>query len=97
MLGIILTIIVVGTFFILFFKPKYNLKNKTVSEPEASTTAGFIEDTRDAFINPVYPFHVMQRTESGKIIPIYGDIGTFVAYSSVPENHWLHGFPHKKA
>jgi hypothetical protein len=34
---------------------------------------------------------------NGNIKPIYGDIGTFVAYSGVPENHWLHGFPHKKA
>jgi len=97
MIGIFVTILIVGAFFILFFKPKYNLKNKTVSEPQASTTAGFIEDTRDAFINPVYPFQVMQRDESGKILPIYGDIGTFVAYSSVPEDNWLHGFPHEKA
>jgi hypothetical protein len=97
MIGIFITILVVGAFFILFFKPKYNLKNKTVSEPKASTTAGFIEDTRHAFINPVYPFQVMQRDESGKIQPIYGDIGTFVAYSSVPEDNWLHGFPHEKA
>jgi hypothetical protein len=28
---------------------------------------------------------------------IYGDIGTFTGYSSVPEDHWLHGFPHEKA
>jgi hypothetical protein len=97
MFGIIVTILLVGAFFILFFKPGYNLKNKTVSEPEASTTAGFIEDTRDAFIHPAYPSPLIHRDETGKIEPIYGDIGTFVAYSSVPENHWLHGFPHKKA
>ena len=29
MLRIILTILLVGAFFILFFKPNYNLKNKT--------------------------------------------------------------------
>jgi hypothetical protein len=97
MFGIIVTILLVGAFFILFFKPGYNLKNKTVSKPEASTTAGFIEDTRDAFIHPAYPSPLIHRDETGKIEPIYGDIGTFVAYSSVPENHWLHGFPHKKA
>tara|TARA_R110002153_G_scaffold71922_1_gene188710 strand:+ start:2419 stop:2712 length:294 start_codon:yes stop_codon:yes gene_type:complete len=97
MLKILLTIVLVGAFFILFFKPKYNLKNKTVSEPEASTTAGFIEDTEDAFINPRYPTQLIKMDETGSIKPIYGDIGTFVAYSSIPEDNWLHGFPHKKA
>jgi len=83
MIKTILTILLVGTFFILFFKPKYNLKNKTVDEP--STTTGFIDDTyRGPFVDNFIP-------------PKYGDIGTFVAYSSVPENNWLHGFPHKKA
>lgn len=87
MFAIILTILLVGSFFILFFKPKYNLKNKTVvkEEEEPSTTAGFIEDTyRGPFVDNFIP-------------PKYGDIGTFVPYSSVPENHWLHGFPHKKS
>jgi hypothetical protein len=52
MLLTILTILLVGAFFILFFKPKYNLKNKTDStEVEASTTDGFVEDTDDAFIH----------------------------------------------
>ena len=97
MFRIILTILMVGAFFILFFKPKYNLKNKTVIEPEASTTAGFIEDTGDAFINPRYPTQLIKRDETGNIEPIYGDIGTFVAYSGIPEDNWLHGFPHKKA
>ena len=97
MFQIIVTIILVGAFFILFFKPSHNLKNKTVVENKASTTAGFIEDTRDAFINPRYPTQLINRDETGKIEPIYGDIGTFVAYSSVPEDNWLHGFPHEKA
>jgi hypothetical protein len=83
MITTILTILLVGAFFILFFKPRYNLKNKTVDEP--STTAGFIDDTyRGPFVDNFIP-------------PKYGDVGTFVAYSSVPENNWLHGFPHKKA
>ena len=72
------TILLVGAFFILFFKPKYDLKNKTVSEP--STTKGFVEDT--------YRGPITDRF----IPPKYGDIGTFVAYSSVPEDHWLSGF-----
>jgi hypothetical protein len=91
MLRIILTITLVGAFFILFFKPKYDLKNKTVSEP--STTAGFTEDTGDAFIHPAYPTQLIKKDASGKIKPIYGDIGTFVAYSGVPDEHWLSGFP----
>ena len=83
MIKTILTILLVGAFFILFFKPGYNLKNKTVDEP--STTAGFIDDTyRGPFVDNFIP-------------PKFGDVGTFVAYSSVPENNWLHGFPHKKA
>jgi hypothetical protein len=84
MLLTIITILLVGAFFILFFKPKYNLKNKTDStEVEASTTDGFVEDT--------YRGPVTDRF----IPPTYGDIGTFVAYSSVPEDHWLSGFPQK--
>jgi hypothetical protein len=83
MIKTILTILLVGAFFILFFKPNYILKNKTVEEP--STTAGFIDDTyRGPFVDNFIP-------------PKFGDVGTFVAYSSVPENNWLHGFPHKKA
>ena len=97
MFQIIITILLVGAFFILFFKPMRDLKNKTVSEPEASTTVGFIEDTRDAFINPRYPTQLLVRDNKGDLEPIYGDTGTFVAYSSIPEDHWLHGFPHKKA
>jgi hypothetical protein len=85
MFGIIVTIILVSAFFILFFNPTFDLKNKTEPEAEASTTAGFIEDTyRGPFVDNFIP-------------PKYGDVGTFVAYSSVPEDHWLHGFPHKKS
>lgn len=29
--------------------------------------------------------------------PVTGDIGDFEGYDSVPEDHWLHGFPHEKA
>lgn len=98
MIKIIVTIILVSAFFILFFNPSFELQNKKVEKkPEASTTAGFVEDTRDAFIIPMYPTQIMDMDITGKIKPIYGDIGTFVPYSSVPENHWLHGFPHKKA
>ena len=54
MLRIILTILLVGAFFILFFKPNYNLKNKTdlgsvatdTGTGEVSTTDGFVEDTQ---------------------------------------------------
>ena len=93
MLRIILTILLVGAFFILFFKPNYNLKNKTdlgsvapdTGTEEASTTDGFIEDTHRGPI-------LFGRDG---IPPRYGDIGTFVAYSTVPETHWLSGFPQK--
>jgi hypothetical protein len=87
MLRLIITILLVGAFFILFFKPKYNLKNKTSSnsEAEASTTDGFIEDTQRGPI-------LFGRDG---IPPRYGDIGSFVAYSTVAEDHWLSGFPQK--
>ena len=95
MIKIIVTIILVSAFFILFFNPTLDVKNKKV--PEASTTAGFIEDTDDAFIIPRYPTQLIKRDTTGKIKPIYGDTGSFVPYSRIPEDHWLHGFPHKKA
>lgn len=97
MIKIIVTIILVSAFFILFFNPTFELKNKKEPKVIASTTAGFIEDTDDAFINPRYPTQLIKLDASGEIRPIYGDIGTFVPYSSVPENHWLHGFPHEKS
>jgi len=92
MIKIIVTVILVSAFFILFFNPTFELQNKTETR-KASTTAGFIEDTRDAFIIPTYPTQVMDRDITGKLKTIYGDIGTFVAYSTVPDEHWLSGFP----
>ena len=95
---IILTIILTSAFFILFFEPGGKILSKNKSEKiEVSTADGFIEDTRDAFIVPVYPTQLINRDITGKVIPIYGDIGTFTGYSIVPEDHWLHGFPHEKA
>ena len=96
MIKIIVTVILVSAFFILFFNPTIGLQNKKETT-KASTTAGFIEDTRDAFIIPRYPAQVMDRDITGKVKPLYGDIGTFVAYSTVPDEHWLSGFPHEKS
>lgn len=92
-----MTILLTSAFFILFFEQGMSSKNKSGRDEKVSTAHGFIEDTRDAFIVPVYPTQVMNRDITGKVIPIYGDIGDFVPYSSVPEDHWLHGFPHEKA
>ena len=99
MLAIIITIILTSAFFILFFEQGSFSKNKSGKNItiKASTSDGFIRDTRDAFIVPSYPTQVMDRDITGKIIPVYGDIGDFVAYSTVSENHWLHGFPHEKS
>jgi hypothetical protein len=93
---IILTILLTSAFFILFFEPGLRVVSKNKSW-EASTTGGFIEDTQDAFIIPQYPTQMIVRDERGDVVPIYGDVGTFTGYSSVPEDHWLHGFPHEKA
>lgn len=93
MIKIVVTIILVSAFFILFFNPTFDLKNKT--EPEVSTTAGFIEDTRDAFIIPMYPSQIINRDITGKLKPVHGNVGMFVAYSTTPDEHWLSGFPHE--
>lgn len=91
MLGIILTILMVGAFFILFFKTPYNLKNKkeeketeTETETEAeevSSTVGFVEDTGLDSYGSVFE---------------KGDMGSFVPYSTIPEDSWLSGSPHLK-
>jgi|SRR5210317_204254 len=95
MLGIILTILMVGAFFILFFKTPYNLKNKkeeteteTETEKETETeteevssTVGFVEDTGLDSYGSVFE---------------KGDMGSFVPYSTIPEDSWLSGSPHLK-
>jgi hypothetical protein len=97
MLSVIFAIILTSAFFILFFEPKIVMDLKNKKEEPPSTAKGFIEDTRDAFIIPRYPAQVMDRDISGNVLPVYGDIGTFVPYSGVSEYDWLHGFPHEKA
>ena len=87
MFNIIITVILVSAFFILFFEPNRSPKNKRdkVKKSKVSTTDGFVEDTSSGpFIKNFVP-------------PPLGDTGTFVAYSTVPEDNWLHGFPHKKS
>ena len=89
MLGIILTILMVGAFFILFFKTPYNLKNKkeeTETETETKTeevssTVGFVEDTGLDSYGSVFE---------------KGDMGSFVPYSTIPEDSWLSVSPHLK-
>jgi hypothetical protein len=91
MLGIILTILMVGAFFILFFKTPYNLKNKKEKEEkeaeteteteEVSSTVGFVEDTGLDSYGSVFE---------------KGDMGSFVPYSTIPEDSWLSGSPHLK-
>jgi hypothetical protein len=85
MLNIIIAVLLTSAVFILFFEQKLNLKNKKEVEEDVSTSRGFIEDTyRGPFVDHFIP-------------PRYGDIGSFVGYSGVSEDHWLHGFPHEKA
>ena len=79
----------VGAFFILFFKTPYNLKNKkeeTETETETKTeevssTVGFVEDTGLDSYGSVFE---------------KGDMGSFVPYSTIPEDSWLSGSPHLK-
>tara|TARA_Y100000741_G_scaffold279134_1_gene218900 strand:+ start:405 stop:671 length:267 start_codon:yes stop_codon:yes gene_type:complete len=83
MLGIILTILMVGAFFILFFKTPYTLKNKKEEEEvvEVSSTVGFIEDTGLDTYGSIFK---------------KGDMGTFIPYSTIPDDNWLSGSPHLK-
>ena len=89
MMEIILTILLVGAFFILFFKPQYTLKNKKEEGEEeeeeevteASSTVGFVEDTGLETFGAVFE---------------EGDMGTFVPYSTIPDDNWLSGSPHLK-
>lgn len=87
----------VGAFFILFFKTPYNLKNKKEKEKEekeaeteteteteteeVSSTVGFVEDTGLDSYGSVFE---------------KGDMGSFVPYSTIPEDSWLSGSPHLK-
>jgi hypothetical protein len=84
MLGIFMTILMVGAFFILFFKTPYtvieNKKQPKVKE-EVSSTMGFVEDT---------------GLESYGDVMKPGDTGTFVPFSNIPDDSWLSGYPHLK-
>ena len=73
----------VGAFFILFFKTPYTLKNKKEKEEvvEVSSTVGFIEDTGLDTYGSVFK---------------KGDMGTFIPYSTIPDDNWLSGSPHLK-
>ena len=88
---IILTIILTSAFFILFFEPGKKIKLVSENKSKSSTATGFIEDTHEVFNIGRYPYDMLDSKY------IHGDIGTFTGYSSVPEDHWLHGFPHEKA
>ena len=84
MLGIIITILLVGAFFILFFKPSYTIKDDEEEEEEEevqkeeSSNVGYIEDTGLDSYGAVFE---------------KGDMGTFVAYSTVADDSWLSGSP----
>jgi hypothetical protein len=90
---IVVTIILTSIFFVLFFEPYIKFNVDLNSKNKVSTTKGFIEDTRDAFIMPRYPTQVMDRDLTGELQPVYGDIGTFIPYST--DDHWISGFPHE--
>jgi hypothetical protein len=101
MISILVAVLLTGMFFVLFFVSPWNSKNKREKKRkrvqiEPSTTRGFIEDTADAFIIPMFPTQLMRRDISGKMIVPGGKTRYFAPHSSIPENHWLHGFPHKK-
>lgn len=70
MLAIILTILMVGAFFMLFFNPSYTVvtekeKEEEEEEEESSTAVGYVEDTGLDSYGAVFE---------------KGDMGTFVAH-----------------
>ena len=66
MLAIILTILMVGAFFMLFFNPSYTVvTEKEKEEEESSTAVGYVEDTGLDSYGAVFE---------------KGDMGTFVAH-----------------
>ena len=72
----------VGAFFILFFKPSYTIKDDEEEEEEVqkeeSSNVGYIEDTWLDSYGAVFE---------------KGDMGTFVAHSTVADDNWLSGSP----
>jgi len=90
---IVIAIILTSTFFVLFFEPYIRTNTVINSKNKVSTTHGFIEDTRDAFIMPRYPTQLSTRDETGELDPVYGDIGSFIPYST--DDNWISGFPHE--
>jgi hypothetical protein len=72
----------VGAFFILFFKPSYTIKDDEEEEEEVqkeeSSNVGYIEDTGLDSYGAVFE---------------KGDMGTFVAHSTVADDNWLSGSP----
>ena len=84
MIAIIITILMVGAFFILFFKPSYTIKDDEEEEEEEevqkeeSSNVGYIEDTGLDSYGAVFE---------------KGDMGTFVPHSTVADDSWLNGSP----
>ena len=82
MIEIIITILMVGAFFILFFKQSYTIKDDEEEEEEVqkeeSSNVGYIEDTGLDSYGAVFE---------------KGDMGTFVAHSTVADDNWLSGSP----
>ena len=86
MIAIIITILMVGAFFILFFKPSYTIKDEEEEEEEEeeevqkeeSSNVGYIEDTGLDSYGAVFE---------------KGDMGTFVPHSTVADDSWLNGSP----
>lgn len=89
MLQIVITTILVGTFFILFFKPCYTLKNKMVEEKKVETKGSKLMENVQETVT-----HIKKQVKGGIrelkknsliavgpfVSPSYGDIGDFEPY-----------------
>ena len=90
MFKVILAIILTSAFFILFFEPDMKFEVSKNKSNEIVPASKFIEDSYEVLYAGKYPYDLLDSKY------MHGDIGTFTGYSSVPEDHWLHGFPHEK-
>jgi ABC-type dipeptide/oligopeptide/nickel transport system permease component len=88
----LIILIVVSIFFFMnvqsFSKKKMDIiREEEVGAENISAMEVMLENLKDPVIVNRIDF-----TEN----PI-GSIGNFTGYSSIPEDHWLHGFPHEKS
>ena len=78
----IITILFVAAVVVMFYLVYYRRKNKA-------------DTASDVLVDMLKDPLIVSRAYFTE--PLSGPIGDFEAYDSIPEDHWLHGFPHEKS